>query len=671
MMSAQIVRNIAIYRCIIFGILVYEWNHYLPASDGSVPTDDWFVYDQFEFLMNYASYISSPIITVIGNVFGVLAVLGGIPGIIPFEVAGLLTVVLYLSRFLMYVQIFTNHNYLFPMLGFLTVLSGGGSLRGGVSKNEKGASSSSGASSDTKTIQRCEWIAIAIRMQYAVLYFFASIWKTHPDWFQGHIVKGIFLSFEDSNVARGIPWHAIYEYFPSIFVLVALGGFILDAGMFLALTIRRPSPETSTMFTTLSVLFHAFVSFTMSQRIGYAFPLSCLAGSVIFQPIGTELATSKKDDDLTVTLNNVETSLIGWTKRYITGKDSRATRWQRLFTLTWLFCQLALPLRMPIISKGAFPYTSQCYRFSWTMMLHGRSTMVQHKGSARAQDGTAMEKLLPLEFMYILPECRGSPLQRKNYMPESANPFQDPRTLPLNHMLAPRHFALINVFPRYISRIAGGMSEMLFKMYPTGCQGDKLSMYGVHFAKLNDNGAFHRMFDPTVDLAAADRQRANRTWNQLWTDVLFDQAPGGRNEYLLSAGIGGSKGKVANYTADIRRTMPHVKRVEFIADRSACLAARPLDLWLGGFPLGVMPMEVPENFSIYLQGRQQTGPISPETQLDGLSEPQRVSVQLGKLEQMMATSVEIGITAVGKTSKRASCADSDAEDVIFALLFMV
>jgi hypothetical protein len=168
--------------------------------------------------------------------------------------------------------------------------------------------------------------------------------------------------------------------------------------------------------------------------------------------------------------------------------------------------------------------------------------------------------------------------------------------------------ALVNLFPRYIARVVGGMRDLLYETYLDGCQMQRISVFGVHFAKLNDNGAFHRIFDPTVGLAASDLRRKKRSWKHMLKDVLLDQAPRGRNEYLLSSRIGGSKYKIERYRRDIQQKMPRLKRIKFIVDRAECLVAHPLSLWLEGFPLGVLPLEVPENFSIHVDTRERSGP---------------------------------------------------------------
>jgi Vitamin K-dependent gamma-carboxylase len=698
--ATRIVRRMALYRVIIFGILVYEWNHYLPRDvairDG---VDSWFTYDQFEFLFHWTPSIASSTmstsstsneaeaatiaaarrqcqwITWAGNSVGIVAMSGGLPMAtssitqryhkLSFAVAATTTICLYLYRFLTYVHAFTNHNYLFALLAIWTTLSGGGSVTTTTPHRDD--------------IQRCEWCALGIRMQYAIVYFFASLWKLHHDWCRGYIVQGIFLTFEQQGVARGVPWRRLHAAVPHIFVLVALGGLMLDTGMFLALALSRPSPESSRTFTTLSILFHCFVAFTMSQRIGYSFPLCCLAGSVLFAPIGSTLVR-KDDDGPYIEVNTVETNLLGWIGRYAVGHpdQARATRAQRSFTLLWLTWQLATPLRMPMVSRGAYPYTAQGYRFSWTMMLHARSTMVAHTGTAvSATDGSDVTKVWPVEFLYLLPECRGQALQRQQYLPDSASPLHDPRTLPLHVMLNVRHWALLNVFPRHIQRVAGGASNVLWRAYPHGCGNERVSVYAVHYAKLNDHGALHRIFDPTVDLAASDAQRAGRSWRQLWTDVFWDQAPGGgRYEYMLE-GIGGARSRVTQLETEAAQRWPldDIKRIEYIVDRAACLAARPLALWPDGFPLAVLALEIPKGFALFLDGRQRSGPATAEQQWDGLSAPQRVRARLFQPQPIVATSIEIGMQVTTAHQKRGlasskTCRETDTEDVIFALLFM-
>jgi hypothetical protein len=393
--------------------------------------ETWFTYDQFEFFYDLAPKLGDPVwgaeasqmLHILGIMAGVCAMVGGIPAVsFSFEMGGSLVLLLYAFRFFTFVQAFTNHNYLFLLLGILVVVSGGGCyyppnmFKGNKKEQERGLK---------RLIQKSEWGAVMIRIQYAIIYFYASVWKMTPDWIDGSICKNIFLSFHKQGVSRGVPWNDLYEEFgDKLFVLVAIGGLLLDSSMFVALTWRRPSRKSSQLFGILSVMFHGFVCFTMSQRIGYTFPVCCLAGSLIFQPIGNDdpkeeesYAQSKKDDDYTVKKTSSSTSgvqdtdegnLVEWINRYAAGtKAARASRGQRIFALLWALFQVGIPARMPIISKGTFPFTARCYRFSWTMMLHSRSSILMHTGYHTDENGilTTNPFFIPFDMINLYPEC--------------------------------------------------------------------------------------------------------------------------------------------------------------------------------------------------------------------------------------------------------------------------
>ena len=154
--------------------------------------------------------------------------------------------------------------------------------------------------------------------------------------------------------------------------------------MFVALTCRRPSKQNTKAFTIMSILFHGFTMITMSQRIGYSFPICCLAGSFIFQPIGSDTdeseyhnLRSKKDDnyvsskkggnDQRTPINKAlpeEGNLFEWISRYYSGNDNaQASTPQRYFALAWVLLQVLIPLRMPIVSRGEHAFTGQGYRW--------------------------------------------------------------------------------------------------------------------------------------------------------------------------------------------------------------------------------------------------------------------------------------------------------------------
>jgi hypothetical protein len=286
---SSVVRNVAIWRIVFFCILTFyeygdpglltpfgELDIELDLQRQMVGKDRWFAYQQFHWLQDLhvalgrnpkvASFLQQS-----GYVLSFLAAIGkeaGIPGWRLYTTAFTL---LYGMQFLVKVTNFTNHNYLYLLLMVLTIFSGGGHL--------------SGKPKHEREMYSCEAATIALRAQFATIYGFASLWKLHQDWFAGRIVKGIFLSFELKGKARGIPWSAVEQAFPQIFVFLAVAGFFLDASMFSVATFTRPCTSTTKMFMVFNCLFHVFTTITMSPIIGYSFPATCVSGLAVFLPM--------------------------------------------------------------------------------------------------------------------------------------------------------------------------------------------------------------------------------------------------------------------------------------------------------------------------------------------------------------------------------------------------
>ena len=707
---------------------IQEYTHYLPQrpfSGAHEDSESWFTYDQFEFLYHWAPRKDHDMATtnsvwggveacillyVLGTVAGVVAALGGIPTMpYSYEFAASVSLFLYLFRFLALVEMFTNHSYLFALLGFLMILSGGGSYFP--------PPTSTPPTDRARLIQRSEWGALLIRIQYAVVYFFASIWKTTPDWLDGTICKNIFTSFEEQDVSRGVPWNMLYEEFgPPLFRLVALGGLLLDSGMFLALALRRPDPKTTKLFSILSVMFHGFVCFTMSQRIGYTFPTCCLAGSLIFQPIGSSegntrvasvkeesYARSKKDDDSPATNNDSadtktrhgsqhlvvsssgrsdEANLIGWIVRFATGDEkARASKVQRYFALFWFAFQMAMPLRMPIITRGAFRFSGRCYRFSWTMMLHSKNAILAHSGYLPDKTGAPSNQqfFIPIDMVQLFPECADVvPLMRNTYATASVFRHADPRTIPMlsenNGIIGARQRALLEQFPRYIARVAGGWSDVLYHKVPEACHNKaqnemrRVSVYGVVYTKLNNKGAFCRLFDPGVNLALAEQARVERSFWETFKGVLLDLGPPGY-EYMLIEGIGSMNSKVEGHRKTLQELYPDVKRIEFVADRTLCLASRSLPLWPGGYPMAAVALEVPEGVTLSMSQRQLPQGTAPDKQWENLSDPETSELPLDVLVSGGASMIEFK-TSVSPSASFKKCGLTTEEDILFALLFL-
>ena len=702
------IKNLALFRVAFYILLLMEWKDHWPHTPldsklgkirGNRMTsgmDRIFAYDQFEFLQNgilptlngdgfleksgilkYLNFEDGnpedacAVIKKTGFAVGGIALLGGLGSTtIFFLSSGLFTALFTMELFSMTVY-FTNHHYLFLLLLIILTLSGGGQLfpkKSSINPQEQDL-----------LLARSEWAVIVMRAQYAVLYLFASLWKiSHSDWLNGLIVKGIMLSFESAGVARGVPWKKIYEAWPYIFHIVALQGLVLDGGMFYVLTFHRPSKKWKGVFNAMSILFHFFVFFTMSQRIGYKFPAACLAGSFfIFAPMRDEIDDSSSppaDDALIKERKHEDASVLTWTWRLLTNSPSIAyiPRWRRIFALLWILWQILMPLRMPYLSGGYYPWTGQCYRYSWTMMLHGKDRFITHIAKRKAQDGSLVEVPVGLNLFDLIPSCDGKAIIRKDYYPNSEQKYEDPRTMPLNMMLGLRQQALINVFLRHTVRVAGGLGQIIKE---TGGCPSVPKIQGAIFGQLNGRGAYSRLFDPTVDLVQSDtarkRRRDNFFWNSL-KEIMYDNVPK-KHEYILTKGIGSSSKELwsTDFKSYVQDKYPG-RKIHLIADRKGCLAAEPLRLWPQGVPMAVVATSRDSKATFSLEGRVYSDSNhNRETQWSSLSEPQTFPLSDRVDQSMVVNSLEIGIESPPSDSKPyTACAETEREDILIAIVFL-
>ena len=76
----------------------------------------------------------------------------------------------------------------------------------------------------------------------------------------------------------------------------------------------------------------------MGNRIGHSFPAAMLCAEAVFLPLD--------DGD--------DAALIVWIKRLVVGSPKLRRRWwwTRPLACIWILVQIALPLRMPLISGG-------------------------------------------------------------------------------------------------------------------------------------------------------------------------------------------------------------------------------------------------------------------------------------------------------------------------------
>ena len=167
---------------------------------------------------------------------------------------------------------------------------------------------------------------------------------------------------------------------------------------------------------------------------------------------------------------------------------------------------------MPLVSGLEFPRNALGYRFSWTMMLHATTHFIELKvprGSLVPREPVAWESpvaptlgTLPsdltvgMSMLYFVPTCEGRGIiPRWAYLPGSISVEHDSRTLPLEQIFAGRHKFVLHLFPRQLPQILSGVSESLSEVCKT-----KVGVTAVSFVRLNSQGGFARLLDPTVDL---------------------------------------------------------------------------------------------------------------------------------------------------------------------------
>ena len=672
--SDSAVRNVAVWRMIFFVIMLYEWTHDqvltpfglldLTMSTQSAGKDRWFAYSHLEWVQDLHAWLGqdpyrATVLNRGGLLLGFLAAFGKELRVPCWRWYTLTFTALYSIQFWAKATNFTNHNYLFPLLMLLTVFSGGGSVVG----------------KHTKSSRRfCQAAIVAMRAQVAIMYLFASLWKMHPDWFTGRIVRRIFLNFEVANKARGVPWSQIEERLPNVFVFVAMFGFVLDFSMAMVLWFFKPTPSSTRIFLTFTLMFHLSTSVTMAQIIGYSFPATCIAALMIFLPF-----TYRAEDGRIISCDKRLISWLGDFATTIWPKSKHAPktvsnispitpcRWQKVVVLVWVGWQLYMPLRMFLLSGGNFAYNRLGYRYSWTMMLHDMDFGISHKHP----DG--METVLLLA--YFVPTCflrgqRDAFMPRTIYMgPQAEHPMEDSRTAPLHQMLGTRESAMLQVFPSHlIDRVGAGIASVVDTAVGGGAchqlqgysldalpQNPRMGIHAVYFGRLNDRGPYSRLVDPTVDLVSVMEARRNHSYATTLWHTMLDQRPAG-HEFILHKGIGSMRVVAQQVEVELKLHFPD-KTVHFIADRASCLDARPVWLAPLGNTYGFIPLRLP--FGTSLNFKFVNALIGSDVKSQVL--------ELGKLGVLSSTSLEIGIHGM-KPGISLPCGETIEEDVLIAVL---
>lgn len=439
---------------------------------------------------------------------------------------------------------FVNHDYLFTLLSFLLAFHN---------------------NAPSATAKRL-WVH-AMRAQIVVVYAFASWWKLDPDWLDGTICSGIFLSFEEQGVARGVPWAAIHHAIPWVFRFVAVVGILLDTMLFFTLGFL----PLGNKLQAASVVFHAFTGFTMSQRIGYAFPIAMILSGLLFQPTEHESSTQCHFEQVVGVLS--------------ASRTAKTTRVTRACVIAWIVWQWLMPLRMPLVSNSEFKYTQEAYRFSWTMMLH----------SKQSYHGMGMF------FADLHPICG------RQHFPNpmaARNPFANPTAFEYLPSIGPRGGAAAALYTRQLPRIAGKVHQLVTPMCG---RPEDLRVTTTLFSAVN-GGAFVRLGDPTVSISDTFFALQRRSMLGKWWGAFWDKVPEGHEFILRGAGTGGVRAAqheplphLHPATAEGARDTKRLAKDGWatFVDRSPCMAVSPLRLF--GVAVELEIVHLPEHHAVTVQ----------------------------------------------------------------------
>ena len=344
--------------------------------------------------------------------------------------------------------------------------------------------------------QRYGWLQ-ALRGQIIVVYAYASLWKCDRDWIDGTICEHIFLQFESNGEHRGVPWSDLVIHYPNVFVIVAWGGLVLDTtlcGILLFVPPKHPLLFLGLLFhgfTGYTMSLHIGYSFPVAMILSILL-FQPMATTETTAPIITTTTTTSSTDELDTicharwfwfqlmgddrgvddtarSKNKTSSSSNKGTlsddagsntsqndsKEHCIRKDiipatiaetivqtpplprrrRRRQHQRQILPLLWLLLQWCLPLRMPVVSHGEYKYNFEGNRWSWTMMLHGKTSI--------HSDG--------LTFMTVRPECNGTPFPN----PEaSQQPYMDIHTFPYErHVFPPKILAFLMAFHRQLPKL--------------------------------------------------------------------------------------------------------------------------------------------------------------------------------------------------------------------------
>lgn len=195
------------------------------------------------------------------------------------------------------------------------------------------------------------WVSWVFVLQVSCVYFYATIAKFYPDWLDGSVTRGMFLSMKNMPQAILDVFHK-----KDFQMFIAYMGIAFDGLIVPALLWKR----TRWLAIIASLIFHIFNSITL--QIG-VFPYFALSFSIFFFPAEQvrNFFLRKKSK---ISFKGEST------------KDGLTLF--RYFFMPYLILQVLLPLRHWTI-KGDVLWTEEGHRLSWRMMLRARGGEAEFK----------------------------------------------------------------------------------------------------------------------------------------------------------------------------------------------------------------------------------------------------------------------------------------------------
>jgi len=692
----------------------------------------WFTYDIFDRFIKsnndngevHENFMSSLGMLTVAVFCGMLAAFGGINGVWgSYEVAGTTFIICYTYHFFAFAHEYTDQHYLMWLLGILVVTTGGGlfflvllttvqnptiaSPSSSFSSSQQSliqqASSSRQQQKLQRIIQRSEWGVITLRFQFTIMYFFTVYYKwSSNDFWQGHILRQLSLplmieSNDNSHDHQHQHQHQLYfqasirlwnavkdTLGPYVFAWMAELWIYMELGLLCSMILLRPTVKSFWFIFTASFLLHGTVALFLGHHLGYEIPFCCFLGALVFYPIGDETNSNSKKSTTRQYSFTKETNLLGWGYRYALGRTNygRINPRQRFFTIMWVALQFMIPIRMILMSHSNYSLNGIGNIFSWTMKMHTKQTTLHIQ-----QD---KDTAVTIHLFYLVPECERNE-ERKDSMLDHSLVAVDPRTLRLDTMLSTDQRQFLLERPRYLSRVAGAMSRAIYERSPNVCGPvGRLTVSAVMFVKMNGNGPYRRIVDPSTDLITTEHMWYHRTWWATLTGILLDRALT-NHEFVLNAGFVKtstlqSKIDYHSKSSYLREYLEDGHRIEFVSDHSACLASRPLALWPNSVPLGIIPLEVPDEAGMYVVMRdfvKKSGVVTSSTTVTFAADqwnrfakkPTTIFPIVGNYSSISGISVEIYLrfykTGGDGSRKRTDCMDAteSREDLLFALIF--